>query len=166
MTDVAYLCHNCGSVHEVETIRENLLLDLRTAASYEVSGQRGWLDPRAYIVRWRMTWGLARAFWPGYSAHPHRVGGRRLVQGRASVDMSTRSPRQDHDQPARGRLAGDTAHRLCTGPSRCVILAQRRLAHIAAVLRDRRRVAVSPSTDPELMICAPDEDGPQIDPSA
>jgi hypothetical protein len=39
-TDVAYLCNNCGSVHEVESIRENLILDLRTAASYELSGQR------------------------------------------------------------------------------------------------------------------------------
>jgi hypothetical protein len=28
MTDVAYLCHNCGSVHEVESVRENLILDL------------------------------------------------------------------------------------------------------------------------------------------
>jgi hypothetical protein len=37
MTDVAYLCHNCGSLHEVESIRENLILNLRAAASYQLS---------------------------------------------------------------------------------------------------------------------------------
>jgi hypothetical protein len=88
MTDVAYLCHNCGSVHEVESIRENLLLDLRTAASYEVSGQGGMLDPRTRLVRWRATWGLARALWPGFSARPRLPWGRRLVQEpRASVSV-------------------------------------------------------------------------------
>jgi hypothetical protein len=66
MTDVAYLCHNCGSVHEVESIRENLMLDLRTAASYELSANRGILGRRARFLRWRMTWGLARALWPDY----------------------------------------------------------------------------------------------------
>ena len=70
MTDVAYLCHNCGSVHEVESIRENLILDLRTAASYELSRPRGTLDPRARFLRWRMTLALARALWPRYSHHP------------------------------------------------------------------------------------------------
>jgi hypothetical protein len=45
MTDVGYLCHNCGSVHEAESIRENLILDLHPAASYESSGQLGMLDP-------------------------------------------------------------------------------------------------------------------------
>ncbi len=69
MTDVAYLCNNCGSVHEVESIRENLILDLRTAASYELSGHRGMLDPRTRCLRWRMTRGLARALWPEYSHH-------------------------------------------------------------------------------------------------
>ena len=70
MTDVAYLCHNCGSVHEVESIRENLILDLRTAASYEQSGHRGMLERRARFVRWRKTRGLAKAFWPEHSHHP------------------------------------------------------------------------------------------------
>jgi hypothetical protein len=65
MTDVAYLCHNCGSVHEIESIRENLVLDLRTAASYELSGQRGMLSPRVRFLRWRVARGLARALWPG-----------------------------------------------------------------------------------------------------
>jgi hypothetical protein len=84
MTDVAYLCHNCGSVHEVESIRENLILDLRTAASFQLSGHRGILDPRAHFHRWRMTWGLAQALWsprsptrtvisPSEAASPHAV---------------------------------------------------------------------------------------------
>lgn len=81
MTDVAYLCHNCGSVHEVESIRENLILDLRAAASYGLSGQRGMPDPRARFLRWRMAWGLAQALWPGNSHHPRLAWARRLVQG-------------------------------------------------------------------------------------
>jgi hypothetical protein len=81
MTDVAYLCHNCGSVHEVESIRENLILDLRTAASYELSRRCGRPDPRARFLNWRMTWGLAQALWPGYLHHPHPGWGLRLVPG-------------------------------------------------------------------------------------
>jgi hypothetical protein len=82
MTDVAYMCHNCGCVHELESIRENLILDLRTAASYELAGQRGMLDPRARFLRWRMTRGLAQALWPRYSHHPRLVLGRRRAEGR------------------------------------------------------------------------------------
>jgi hypothetical protein len=81
MTDVAYLCHNCGSVHEVESIRENLILDLRTAASYGLSGQCGMPDPRARFLRWRVAWGLAQALWPGHSHHRRLAWARRLVQG-------------------------------------------------------------------------------------
>ncbi len=82
MTDVAYLCHNCGSVHEVESIRENLILDLRAAASYQLSGQRGMPDLGArFLLRWRMAWGLAPALWPGYSRHARLAWARRLVQG-------------------------------------------------------------------------------------
>ena len=66
MTDVAYLCHNCGSVHEVESVRENLMLDRRTAGSYELPGQPGLLHLRARFLRWRTSRGLARALWPGY----------------------------------------------------------------------------------------------------
>jgi hypothetical protein len=80
MTDVAYQCHNCGSVHEVESIRENLILDLRAAASYGPSGQRGMRDPRARFLRWRMTRGLAQALWPGYSRHPRLSRARRSAQ--------------------------------------------------------------------------------------
>ena len=82
MTDVAYLCHNCGSVHEVESIPENLIFDLRTAASHELPDQQGILDPRARFLRWRMTRGLAQALWPEYAHHPRLAGGRRLVPGR------------------------------------------------------------------------------------
>jgi hypothetical protein len=81
MTDVAYLCHNCGSVHEVESIRQNLILDLRTAASYELSGQHRILNPRARFLRWRMTRGLVHALWPGYSRHPRLARRRRLAAG-------------------------------------------------------------------------------------
>jgi hypothetical protein len=81
MTDVAYLCHNCGSVHEVESIRENLILDLRAAASYGLPGQRGMPDPRARFLRWRMAWGLAQALWPGYRHHRRLAWARRLVPG-------------------------------------------------------------------------------------
>ena len=63
MTDIAYRCHNCGSVHEVESIRQNLILDLRAAASYQLSG-RSILDPRDRVLRWRMIRDLARSLWP------------------------------------------------------------------------------------------------------
>jgi hypothetical protein len=81
VTDVAYLCHNCGSVHEVESIRENLILDQRAAASYELPGQRGILDPRARFLRWRAAYGLAKALWPGYSQAPRLAWACRLVRG-------------------------------------------------------------------------------------
>jgi hypothetical protein len=85
MTDVAYLCHNCGSVHEVESIRENLILDLRTAASYDVPARGGALNPRERFLRWRMTWGLAHALWPRDSHHP---------------PLAARDGRRAHRQPA------------------------------------------------------------------
>jgi hypothetical protein len=102
MTDVAYLCHNCGSVHEVESIRENLMLDLRAAASYGLSGQRGMPDPRARFLRWRMAWRLARALWPGYSHHRRLAWARRLVQGPAT-------PVSDRPCPCRAATGGSDA---------------------------------------------------------
>ena len=90
LTDVAYLCHNCGSAHEVESIRENLIIDLRTAASYELSGRRGTLDPRTRFLRWRMTQGLAQALWAGHSHHPRPAWGRRRVQERQPAPVSDR----------------------------------------------------------------------------
>ena len=85
MTDVAYLCNNCGSVHEVESIRRNLILDLRTASSYDLSGHRGMLDPRTRFLRWRVTQGLARALWPKYSHYRCLAWGRRLVHGPSAL---------------------------------------------------------------------------------
>ncbi len=96
MTDVAYLCHNCGSVHEVESIRENLILNLRTAASYQLSKQRGMLDARPRFLRLRMTWGLAQALWPKYSQHPRRARARRPVPGQ---------PAPVSDRPVRCHIA-------------------------------------------------------------
>jgi hypothetical protein len=91
MTDVAYLCNNCGSVHEVESIRGNLILDLRPAASYELSGHRGMLDSRTRFLRWRMILGLAQALWPRESHHPYLAWGRRLVQGASTHDDADRT---------------------------------------------------------------------------
>lgn len=105
MTDIAYACHSCGSVHEVESIRENLILDLRTAASYELSGQRGMLNPRARFLRWRMTRGLARALWPGYS-DPHLTRTLRLVQGQPAAVS-------DRPIPCRAATAGRDARAGC-----------------------------------------------------
>lgn len=81
MTEVAYQCHNCGSVHEVESIRQNLILDLRIAASYELSRQHRILNPRARFLRWHMARRLAQALWPRYAHHPRLVWGRRLALG-------------------------------------------------------------------------------------
>jgi hypothetical protein len=104
MTDVAYLCHNCGSVHEVESIRENLILDLRTAASYELSGQRGTLGPRARFVRWRMTQGLAQALWPERSHQPALAQLRRLARAPAA-------PASERAVPCRAAGASDARSR-------------------------------------------------------
>jgi hypothetical protein len=84
MTDVAYQCHNCGSMHEVESIRQNLILDLRAAASYKLSGQHLMLNPRARFLRWRMTRSLAQVLWPRYSHDPRRARSRRLAPGPTS----------------------------------------------------------------------------------
>ena len=35
MTDVNYLCHNCGSVHQLELVPENLILVLCVALRYQ-----------------------------------------------------------------------------------------------------------------------------------
>jgi hypothetical protein len=102
MTDVAYLCHNCGSVHEVESIRENLILDLRAAGSYGLSGQRGMVDPRPRFLRWRMTWGLAQALWPGDSHHPRLAWARRLLHGPPA-------PVSDRAVPCRAATGGSDA---------------------------------------------------------
>jgi len=66
MTDVAYLCHNCGSVHEVESIRQNLYLNQRSIASYAVPSRQGTHDFAEFLLRWRISKGIARALWPRY----------------------------------------------------------------------------------------------------
>jgi hypothetical protein len=102
VTDVAYLCHNCGSVHEVESIRENLILDLRTAASYAQSGPRGMLNPRARLRRWRMTRGLAQALWPRYSRYRWLARGRGLVQ-------TPSAPVSDRSVPCRAAVSASSS---------------------------------------------------------
>jgi hypothetical protein len=102
VTDVAYLCHNCGSVHEVESIRENLILDLQPAARYELSAHRGILHPLARFLRWRMTRGLARALWPKYSHQPRLAWRRGLVQRSAA-------PLSDRPVPCRPATSGSDA---------------------------------------------------------
>jgi hypothetical protein len=104
MTDVAYICHNCGSVHEVESIRENLILDLRTAASYELSGHRGRLDPRTRFLRGRMARGLARALWPGSQHHPRLAWVPRLVPGPPADDRHLGLPGPWSPAPQSSRL--------------------------------------------------------------
>jgi len=102
VTDVAYLCHNCGGVHEVESIRENLILDLRTAASYEQSGQRGMPERRARFVRWRKARGLAKALWPEHSHHPRLAWGRWRMQGQPALVS-------DRPLPCRAAASGSDA---------------------------------------------------------
>lgn len=79
MTDTAYLCHHCSSARTAESIRKNLLLDLRTAASHEASGRRGMLGLRERFTRWRMMWSIAPALWPRYRDH---AGGARQLPHR------------------------------------------------------------------------------------
>jgi hypothetical protein len=100
MTDVAYQCPYCGSLSEVESIRQNLILDLRTAASYELSGWHRILNPRARFLRWRMTRGLAEALWPGDSHHRLRLAwARRLAPGLPA-------PMSDRHVPCRAATGG------------------------------------------------------------
>jgi len=136
MTDVAYLCHNCGSLHEVESVRENLILDRRTAGSYELPGQSGLLHPRARFLRWRRSRGLARALWPGYlDRRPLGWGRRRVpatpepvparpVRCRAATGGSERNLQSLH--PA--HRAGDSARPAARQP------ASRRVFRAAAAI--------------------------------
>jgi hypothetical protein len=84
VTDLAYLCHNCGSVHEVESIRENLIRDLRATASYELSGHLGMLDRHARFVRLRITRRLAKL--PVVVFRDAGCGAAYLPVGRASSE--------------------------------------------------------------------------------
>jgi hypothetical protein len=60
MKDIAYRCHHCGSVHEVESIRENLYLNQRPIASFTLPQPRG----LPVVLRWRIAQDIARALWP------------------------------------------------------------------------------------------------------
>lgn len=141
MTVVAYLCDNCGSVHDVEPVRENLILDLGTAGSYELSGQSGMLDPHARFLRRRMFRGLAWALWPGHSHHPCPAWGRRRVQGPPA-------PVSDRSVPCRAATGGNDAraapeHRARRGPPRLA-----RLVLTLVVIRGplRRAARIHPGT--------------------
>lgn len=141
MTVVAYLCDNCGSVHDVEPVRENLILDLCTAGSYELSGQSGMLDPHARFLRRRMFRGLAWALWPGHSHHPCPAWGRRRVQGPPA-------PVSDRSVPCRAATGGNDAraapeHRARRGPPRLA-----RLVLTLVVIRGplRRAARIHPGT--------------------
>jgi len=65
MADISYRCHSCGSVHEVESIRENLYVDQRSVASYPGLVRRPLRDYGA-MARWRLARGIAAALWPRY----------------------------------------------------------------------------------------------------
>jgi len=141
MTVAAYLCDNCGSVHDVEPVRENLILDLCTAGSYELSGQSGLLDPRARFLRRRMFRGLAWALWPGHSHHPCPAWGRRRVQGPPA-------PVSDRPVPCRAATGGNDAraapeHRARRGSPRLA-----RLVFTLLVIRGplRRAARIHPGT--------------------
>jgi hypothetical protein len=124
MTDVVYLCDNRGSVHEVESVRENLILDLCTAGSYELSGQPGMLDPRARFLWRRMFRSLASALWPGYSHHPYSAWGRRRVQGPPA-------PVSDRPVPCRAATGGNDAR---AAPGRRARRGPPRLARLVLTL--------------------------------
>jgi len=65
MADISYHCHHCGSVHEVESIRENLYVNQRSIASYAYRW-RHHAGPGAGIARWRIARDIAKALWPRY----------------------------------------------------------------------------------------------------
>jgi hypothetical protein len=62
MADITYRCHHCGSVHEVESIRENLYLDQRTIASYAPDLRRSYHG----VPRLRLGRRIAVVLWPRY----------------------------------------------------------------------------------------------------
>jgi len=66
MTDIAYQCHQCGSVQEVEAVRQNLYLDQRPIASYD-AGRCGLI---AKLSRRSVTHRVARALLD----HPEQPG--------------------------------------------------------------------------------------------
>jgi hypothetical protein len=63
MTDVAYRCHHCGSIHEAESIRDNLYLDQRPISSYAPS-TAGLRFLGRLLLHWRIAVQIAQALWP------------------------------------------------------------------------------------------------------
>jgi hypothetical protein len=64
MADISYHCHHCGSVHELESIRDNLYLNQRSVASYASPPELP-ASHRA-ALRLRLALGIARALFPRY----------------------------------------------------------------------------------------------------
>ena len=65
MADISYRCHHCGSIHEVESIRENLYLNQRSIDSYVLPRRRRLGDSRG-LLRWLLARQIAGALWPRY----------------------------------------------------------------------------------------------------
>ena len=65
MADISYRCHHCGSIHEVESIRENLYLNQRSIDSYVLPRRRRLGDSRG-LLRWLLGRRIAGALWPRY----------------------------------------------------------------------------------------------------
>ena len=65
MADISYRCHHCGSIHEVESIRENLYVNQRSVASYAHS-RRGGPGYFRGMARWRLARRIAVTLWPRY----------------------------------------------------------------------------------------------------
>ena len=60
MADISYRCHHCGSIHEVESIRENLYLNQRSIDSYVLPRRRRLGDSRG-LLRWLLGRRIAGA---------------------------------------------------------------------------------------------------------
>lgn len=65
MTDISYHCHHCGSVHELESIRDNLYLNRRSVSSYAFPLQPP-VGHRAGVLRLKLAMGIAKALFPRY----------------------------------------------------------------------------------------------------
>lgn len=65
MADISYHCHHCGSVHELESIRDNLYLNRRSVASYAFPSQLP-AGHRVGVLRLRLAMGIAKALLPRY----------------------------------------------------------------------------------------------------
>jgi hypothetical protein len=64
MADISYHCHHCGSVHELESIRDNLYLNRRSVSSYAFPLQPS-LGHRA-MLQLKLAIGIAKALFPRY----------------------------------------------------------------------------------------------------